>query len=475
MSMNVNTTTAAYANYQNNYKTGAAEKKKEVAQTTENTKSKKNTTESIAEKNLSKAAQKMLEDLRGSRNDMDFMVADFENGDNAKDLLAQSDKEYTVIFSKEEMEKMASDPKYYAEKMHSIDGALRMSDEINAQFGFERAFGKTNGGVDADTKITKFGISFNSDGTTTFFAQLEKSSASQKEYLEKLQEKKAEEKKEAKNSPSKSKYEKLQFRQIQKKKFWIRSKTLTGILSNRRKIKSAEGLIFQFSVFGADEIYANMEEYIMQITRDNYSQYAQMVQQMFGKKASSNDPLAQCDYGNFSLRFKPVDINFTKPNWDTIMTKRDKPAMSEEEFDEAIKELARKEFATGKRDDDAYRKLCMQHGETVSPDRKAIYESSMKKTGGKMNAACMFWDSKGNKTLSYNPESRNWKAISTDEEFARARVFTSIYNDELARLKEEYGEKAKGNVSYSKIKADISAEESKEKNNNEGNTIDLQI
>ena len=34
------------------------------------------------------------------------------------------------------------------------------------------------------------------------------------------------------------------------------------------------------------------------------------------------------------------------------------------------KEEARKEFATGKRDDDAYRKLCMQHGETVSPDRK---------------------------------------------------------------------------------------------------------
>ena len=204
----------------------------------------------------------MLENLRGSRNDMDFMVADFENGDNAKDILAQSDKEYTVIFSKEEMEKMASDPKYYAEKMHSIEGALRMSDEINAQFGFERAFGKTNGGVDADTKITKFGISFNSDGTTTFFAQLEKSSASQKEYLEKLQEKKAEEKKRQRkrNSPSKSKYEKLQFRQIQKKNFWIRSKTLTGIPLNRRRIKSAEGLIFQFSEFGTDEIYANMEE-----------------------------------------------------------------------------------------------------------------------------------------------------------------------------------------------------------------------
>lgn len=101
------------------------------------------------------------------------------------------------------------------------------------------------------------------------------------------------------------------------------------------------------------------------------------------------------------------------------MTKRDKPAMSEEEFEKAIKELAQKEFATGKRDDAAYRKLCMQHGETVSPDRKTIYESSMRKTGGKMNAACMFWDNNGNKTLSYNPESRNWKAISTEEEFAR--------------------------------------------------------
>ena len=169
----------------------------------------------------------------------------------------------------------------------------------------------------------------------------------------------------------------------------------------------------------------------MQITRDNYSQYANMIRQMLGGKKSGN-PLTQCDYGNFALRFKPVDMEFTKPNWDNIMTKRDKRA---------------KEFATGKRDDAAYRRLCMQHGETVSPDRKAIYEASMKKTGGKMNAACMFWDAKGNKTLSYNPESRNWKAISTNEEFARARQFTSIYNQELARLKKGYGESATGTTS----------------------------
>ena len=104
-------------------------------------------------------------------------------------------------FSKEEMEKMASNSKYYAEKMHSIQGALRMSEEINAQFGFERAFGKTTeigNSIDSDMKITKFGISFNSDGSTSFFAQLEKTSENQKDYLEKIQEKKAAEKKEAK-------------------------------------------------------------------------------------------------------------------------------------------------------------------------------------------------------------------------------------------------------------------------------------
>ena len=55
------------------------------------------------------------------------------------------------------------------------------------------------------------------------------------------------------------------------------------------------------------------------------------------------------------------------------------------------------------------------------------------------------------KSLSYNPATGNWKAISTDDEFARARQFTSIYNDELSRLNKEYGEKARGNISYQKI------------------------
>lgn len=182
---------------------------------------------------------------------------------------------------------------------------------------------------------------------------------------------------------------------------------------------------------------------------------------MFGGKNGTPDPYGT-DYGNFALRFTPTDRPFIKPNWDDIMTKRDKPYMSESEFNDAIRDLARKEFATGKRDRAAYRNLCMRHGETVSPDRKAIYEESMKKTGGKMNAACMWWDEKGNKTLSYHPISGSWDAISTEAEFDRARKFTAIYNDELKRLANKYGEDKKGSISYEQIKSDMAPAKSPE-------------
>ena len=123
-----------------------------------------------------------------------------------------------------------------------------MSDEINAQFGFERVFGKTNGNADTDTKITKFGISFNSDGTTTFYAELEKSSAGQKEYLEKIQEKKAAEKKEIKK--------KEQSKQIEVRKTTVQANSKEELLDKIKNvdwdsIKSEENKIggrFDFSV-----------------------------------------------------------------------------------------------------------------------------------------------------------------------------------------------------------------------------------
>jgi len=141
----------------------------------------------IRQPQLSKAAERILEKLRNTYGDMDFMVADFKNAEEARGALSKGIKEFSVLFSSEELEKMASDEKYLKQKMQGIDGAVRMSEEINQKYGFERAFGKES---TADTEITKIGIAFNDDGTTSFFAELEKSSAKQRERIEEAREEK---------------------------------------------------------------------------------------------------------------------------------------------------------------------------------------------------------------------------------------------------------------------------------------------
>lgn len=147
------------------------------------------------ESSLSAKAQDVLKMLREKYKNMDFMVADFENEDDAKSILSRGTKEYSVLMSGDELEKMASDEKYLQERMDGIDGAVRMSKEINQQFGYESAFAKEEGAA-----VTRFGITLNDDGTTSFFAEMEKSNAKQWERIgqareEKRAEKKAEDKK----------------------------------------------------------------------------------------------------------------------------------------------------------------------------------------------------------------------------------------------------------------------------------------
>ncbi len=188
MSVNMNTLNA-YSAYQNGYNNTSVKDRKNTEST-----QKAAATDSLmtnGQKNLSKAAKELLEKIKAQHSDKDIMVADFDNGDDAKEILSRGTKEFSVLFSSEELEKMAVDEKYYEEKMADIDGAVRMSEEINAQFGFESAFGEE--GILGESAIAKFGISFNSDGTTSFFAELEKLSEKQRERIEKQ----AEDKKEA--------------------------------------------------------------------------------------------------------------------------------------------------------------------------------------------------------------------------------------------------------------------------------------
>lgn len=196
---------------------------------------------------------------------------------------------------------------------------------------------------------------------------------------------------------------------------------------------------------------------------------------MFGGKNGTPDPYGT-DYGNYSLRYTPTNRPFTKPNWSNIATKQSSPAMSEKEFDSAIRELARKEFSSDKKDHKAIQGLMRKYQSVVSPDRKAIYEDSMNKTGGKMNAACMFWNSKGDKSFAYHPITGRWSVFPTEEEKDRTRQFYSIFNDELKRLNDEYGENARGKISMKQIAQDSGElTGSNPLQNGIGNSVDYSI
>ena len=79
-----------------------------------------------------------LKSRRKKYGDFDFIVGNA--GDNIRSLVKNSSKEFSVIFSTEELEKMAADEKYAEEKINAMEGAVRMSRQINEQFGFEKRF-----------------------------------------------------------------------------------------------------------------------------------------------------------------------------------------------------------------------------------------------------------------------------------------------------------------------------------------------
>ena len=69
----------------------------------------------IKEPKLSTVAKNVLDEIRKTYGDMDIMV--YEDGKDAKELLSRSTKEFTVMFSAEELEKMASGEKYKKQQM----------------------------------------------------------------------------------------------------------------------------------------------------------------------------------------------------------------------------------------------------------------------------------------------------------------------------------------------------------------------
>lgn len=129
------------------------------------------------EQKLSAKAQSYLENLRKKYGDYDFVVS---NDMDASKTVGGT-KEYSVMFTTEELEKMAEDDEYAEKVMGQVGNAVDMLKNIS-----EKDLGE---GV----KFAQLGVSFDSEGNMTLFAQLEKLSDEQQKRLDEAMEKRAEE------------------------------------------------------------------------------------------------------------------------------------------------------------------------------------------------------------------------------------------------------------------------------------------
>ena len=121
----------------------------------------------IPETGLSEKAKAVLAKLREQFADTDFFVSG--DGRDANSLLNGSTKEYSVVLSNEELERMADDEDFAAKKSEQIQSVMDLTKTFITENGFDSPFGKMN-----DTVIKNLGFSFNEDDTTTFFAELER-------------------------------------------------------------------------------------------------------------------------------------------------------------------------------------------------------------------------------------------------------------------------------------------------------------
>lgn len=153
-----------------------------------------------AEEQLSDKAKTYLKNLRRSRNFVDFRIA--EKGKENDALAGKSNKEFTVVLSNEEIEKMATDKKFEREQLNTLDQTVKSM--LMAQTGI----GNNNGANKTNVEdIKSIAAKTQEDGTTMLIASLEKSTSSVRKIAEeqdkKREAKKLEEKQDAKRAAEK--------------------------------------------------------------------------------------------------------------------------------------------------------------------------------------------------------------------------------------------------------------------------------
>lgn len=133
---------------------------------------------------LSEASSNYLEELKNKYSNAEIVVVGSDQADQASEIASnvRTTKGTVIVVTEDELEKMATDEKTRAENEALLDEAMAQLPEAMKKL--------TESGLDVKT----MGIEIK-DGTTNYFAVVDKSLAAQKERIEgKLEEKRAEQK-----------------------------------------------------------------------------------------------------------------------------------------------------------------------------------------------------------------------------------------------------------------------------------------
>lgn len=132
-----------------------------------------------SDKTLSKKAEQYLEKLKKKYGNMEFVIKDYENEEEAQKYLsdAQSTKDYTCLIDTETLEKMATDEATREKYESVLSGA---EDKFSVM--------KNSLGEDME-KVTAFGITIDKAGIVSYFAEVDKAKEKQEEQVKQTEKK----------------------------------------------------------------------------------------------------------------------------------------------------------------------------------------------------------------------------------------------------------------------------------------------
>lgn len=193
----------------------AYEKSKEVAEA-----------ENAKPVELSEKARELLKRLQEKYGDTEFVIADYSSESEAQRLLSGGSKEFSVLITPELLEDMAADDAVLEKYEGILNDSRNQIEEMVKQLGED------------GTKVSSVGVALGNDGEISFFAELDKVNAKQRERIEKARE----EKKKTASKQEKAEKEESVSRQqkVPGKKVRVSAGSVEELLTKIREANSEE-------------------------------------------------------------------------------------------------------------------------------------------------------------------------------------------------------------------------------------------